>query len=105
MTSDPIPSDEERFIPLADFEHMKEQFFEERERKLRALDERDQLRDALAQVNAGITKASETLNEGIARLRDKQKITDLVFELLKHHPECITVKYRGEEIAQIFGEK
>ena len=105
MTSDPIPTDEERFIPLADFEHMKEQFFEERERKLRALDERDQLRDALAQVNAGITKASETLNEGIARLKDKQAITDLVFELLKSHPNNITVKYRGEDVVEIHGEK
>ena len=98
-------SPDEKFIPMADYEVLKEQMFEEREKKLKALDERDQLREALEKVNSGITKASATLTEGIARLNDKQAITNLVFELLKSHPNNITVKYRGEDVVEIHGCK
>ena len=105
MTNDPIPTDEQRFIPLSDYTMLEEKLASLELERSKIIDERNQLRDALAQVNAGITKASETLNEGIARLKDKQAITNLVFELLKSHPTNITVKYRGEDVVEIHGEK
>ena len=100
-----IPSDEQRLIPLSDFIVLEEKLKELEEERSRYIERIKQLEDALKQVNSGITKASDTMAEGILRLRDKQAITDTVFELLKSHPNCITVKYRGEDVVEIHGEK
>ena len=104
MTTD-IPTDEHRLIPLSDYQLLEGKLAELETERTRIIDERNQLRDALAQINSGITRASDTLAEGIARLHDKQAITNLVFELLKSHPSNITVKYRGEDVVEIHGER
>lgn len=104
LPADGYGSEDARFIPMADYEVLKEQMFEERERKLKALDERDQLRVALEKVNAGIHKASEMV-EGLAHINDKKLITDLAFTLLKHHPKQLTIKYKGETVTEIFEDK
>jgi predicted nucleic acid-binding Zn-ribbon protein len=97
--------DEQRLIPLSDFTLLEEKLASLEEERTKIIDERNQLRDALAQVNSGITKASDIVTEGIARLKDKQAITNLVFELVKSHPNHITVKYRGEDVVEIHGER
>lgn len=102
--TDGYGSQDARFIPMADYEVLKEQMFEEREAKLRALDERDQLREVLTKLNAGIHKASD-MAEGLAHINDQKVITDLAFTLLKHHPKQLTIKYRGETVTEIFEEK
>ena len=105
MSNDSIPDNDHRLIPLSDYTLLEEKLASLEEERTRIIDERNQLRDALAQINSGITKASDTLNEGIARLHDKQAITNLVFELVKSHPNNITVKYRGEDVVEIHGER
>jgi hypothetical protein len=101
--TDGYGSEDSKFIPMADYEVLKEQMFEEREGKLRALDERDQLREALTKLNAGIHKASD-MAEGLAHINDKKLITDLAINLRKHHPKSITIKYKGETVLEISQE-
>ena len=96
-------SPDEKFIPMADYEVLKEQFFEERERKLKALDERDQLRVALEKVNAGIHKASD-MAEGVIETYDQKIITDLAFTLIKTHPKKLSIRYKGSEWKEIYHE-
>jgi hypothetical protein len=96
-------SEDAKFIPMADYEVLKEQMFQEREGKLRALDERDQLREALGKVNAGIHKASD-MAEGVIETYDQKIITDLAFMLLKQHPKKLSIRYKGSEWKEIYHE-
>jgi hypothetical protein len=96
-------SQDEKFVPLADFEHMKKAFFEERELKLKKMDEVDQLRDALSKVNAGIHRASD-MQEGIIETMDQNIITNLAIDLLKHRPKLIRIKYKGSEWKEVYHE-
>jgi hypothetical protein len=51
--------DEQRLIPLSDFTLLEEKLASLEEERTKIIDERNQLRDALANVNAGIHKASD----------------------------------------------
>ena len=103
MNEIPIPTDEQRFIPLADFEILQHQITELTEEKSRIIEERNQLRAALEKIGAGIHKASDMI-EGVAWTYDNKLITNLAFELAKSHPKQLTMKYKGEMIVEISQE-
>lgn len=85
------------FVPALEYETMKEKFELAEADKFRAWDTINQLQDALKKVNVGMHKASD-MSEGLAHTNDQKIITDLAFELMKRHPEIVTIKYKGETI-------
>ena len=63
MTSDPIPDNEHRLIPLSDYQLLEGKLAELETERTRIIDERNQLSDALKQLNSGIHRASEEKGE------------------------------------------
>jgi hypothetical protein len=61
--------DNEQFVPVADYNHIKDEFLDMQEQKLKLSEERDQLREALKQIRQGIHKASDGYINGNLSVR------------------------------------
>jgi hypothetical protein len=74
------------------------------EERTKIIDERNQLRDALTKLDAGIHRASD-MAEGVIWTADQKMITDMAFFFKKHHPKRLSVRYKGDLLVEFFEEK
>jgi predicted nuclease with TOPRIM domain len=95
---------EESSVPLSKFEELQKDLAAQQEKADAYYLENQQLKEVLKNMNVGITKASnltDNIKEELIRVTDQKQITDLAFNLLKHHPKSLIIKHRGGIVLEI----